>query len=125
MTRERLPLRRGSTVLDFQHGGVDYTVGWSRYEDGRVAELFLNAGKLDSGVDTIARDSAIVASLALQNGCSVNDLRSSLTRTGFGGPAGPLAYALDLIAAADEPPAALVDTTPRVPRHPVAPSFPG
>lgn len=120
MTRERLPLRRGSDVLDFQHNGVAYTVGWSRFGDGRVAELFLNAGKLDSGVDTIARDSAIVASLALQNGCSVDDLRAALTRTGLGGPAGPLALALDLIAEADGHAAHLAAPAdlPRVPRFP-------
>ncbi|MER2263526.1 hypothetical protein [Methylobacterium oxalidis] len=99
MTRERLPNRRDSTVFEFSHDNIAYTAGCSHYEDGRLAEVFLSGGKIDTQADIFARDSAIAASLALQNGCSVDDLRAALTRTGTNGPAGPLSVALDLIAA--------------------------
>lgn len=96
--RQRLPSRRASDVIAFHHDRMDYTAGFSRFADGRLAEIFLNAGKLDSQADTSARDSAIAASLALQAGCPAEDLRAALTRTATGGPAGALAVALDRIA---------------------------
>lgn len=101
MTRARLPNRRPSTVFEFQHDGIDYLAGYSRYDAGGVAEIFLNAGKLDTQADISARDSAIAASLALQHGCSPDELRAALIRTTSGGPDGPLAVALDLIAKGD------------------------
>ncbi|WP_233383061.1 TSCPD domain-containing protein [Methylobacterium sp. C25] len=96
--RERLPTRRASITIEFQHDNIDYTAGFSRFSDGRLAEVFLNGGKLDSQADVLARDSAIAASLALQSGCPSDDLRAALTRTAGGGPAGALSVALDRIA---------------------------
>jgi hypothetical protein len=44
-----------------------------------------------------ARDSAVIASLALQHGASVDELRRVLSRNADGSAGGPLAAALDLI----------------------------
>ncbi|GJE54549.1 TSCPD domain-containing protein [Methylobacterium thuringiense] len=96
--RERLPGRRDSTIVEFFHDNIHYTAGFSRFADGRLAEVFLNGGKLDSQTDVFARDCAIAASLALQSGCPADDLRAALTRTGAGGAAGALSVALDCIA---------------------------
>jgi hypothetical protein len=38
MIRERLPNRRRAELLDFEHGGLSYTAGISRFADGRIAE---------------------------------------------------------------------------------------
>lgn len=40
-----LTSRRGSDKLDFLHEGIVYTATWSRFPDGRLAELFLKVGK--------------------------------------------------------------------------------
>ena len=32
-SRERLPNRRGHELLDFEHGGIRYTVGIGRFAD--------------------------------------------------------------------------------------------
>jgi hypothetical protein len=97
-TRQRLPDRRGHELLDFEHGGIRYRAGVGRFEDGRLAEIFMNAAKPGTAVDTFARDAAIAVSLSLQHGCSMDTLRRALTRNGDGSASGPLARALDLLA---------------------------
>jgi hypothetical protein len=53
--RERLPDRRTHELLDFEHGGILYTAGVGRFEDGRLAEIFLNTAKHGTAVDTFAK----------------------------------------------------------------------
>jgi hypothetical protein len=96
--RLRLPNRRGHELLDFEHGGIRYTAGAGRFEDGGLAEIFLSAAKHGTAVDVSARDAAVAASLLLQHGCSVDTLRHALTRNSDGSASGPLARALDLLA---------------------------
>jgi hypothetical protein len=95
--RKRLPNRRGHELLDFEHGGLRYTAGIGRFEDGRLAEIFLNTRKHGTGLDTSARDASIAASLLLQHGCPLETLRRALTRNADGSASGPLARALDLL----------------------------
>jgi len=96
--RQRLPNRREHELLNFEHGGISYTVGIGRFENGQLAEIFLNTAKHGTAVDVTARDAALAASLLLQHGCSVDTLRQALTRNGDGSGSGPLAHALDLLA---------------------------
>ena len=44
--RTRLPDRRGHMLIDFEADGFRYTAGLGFFEDGRLAEVFLNAGKI-------------------------------------------------------------------------------
>jgi hypothetical protein len=39
--RQRLPSRSEHEVVEFEHGGIHYTAGAGRFEDGRLAEIFL------------------------------------------------------------------------------------
>ena len=39
MTRERLPNRRRSTSFNFEHRGLGFTCSYSRFADGRIAEV--------------------------------------------------------------------------------------
>jgi hypothetical protein len=96
--RQRLPNRRGHELLDFEHGGIRYTAGVGRFEDGRPAEIFLNTAKHGTAVDTNARDAAVAASLLLQHVCPLETLRRALTRNADGSASGALARALDLLA---------------------------
>ena len=90
MKRNHLSNRRGAETFDFQHDNIDYVVTVGRYEDGTLAEIFMNGGKLDSGVDFTIRDAAIAASLALQYGCPPAVLAGALTRVADDKPGGPL-----------------------------------
>jgi hypothetical protein len=97
--RKHLPNRREHELLDFEHGSIRYTAGIGRFEDGTISEIFLNTGKHGTAVDTNAPDAAVAASLLLQYGCPAEVLRHALTRNGDGSASGPLARALDLLAA--------------------------
>jgi ribonucleoside-diphosphate reductase alpha chain len=96
--RLRLPNRRGHELLDFEHGGIHYTAGAGRFQDGELGEIFLSIAKHGTAVDVNARDAAVAASLLLQHSCPIDTLRQSLTRNGDGSSSGPLARALDLLA---------------------------
>jgi hypothetical protein len=97
--RRRLPQRRPHELIDFQHGGHRYTAGIGRFEDGRVAEVFLNVpGRVGSSIEAIARDAATVASIALQYGAPTETIRRALTRNMDGSASGPLGTALDLLS---------------------------
>jgi hypothetical protein len=95
--REKLPQRRAHELLDFEHAGFRFTLGFGRFRDGRLAEIFLNCTKGGTAVDVAARDSATVASIALQHGATAAELRHALSRNANGTAGGPLAAALDLI----------------------------
>jgi hypothetical protein len=100
-TRERLPNRREHTVINFtKTDGFAYAGGVGFFEDGRLAEVFLNSRKIGTAIETAARDSAVVASLALQHGVPPDTIRHALTRNRNGEASGPLGMLLDLLAAA-------------------------
>ncbi len=98
MTREKLPNRRRAERINFQVRGIDYSAGLGYYPDGRLGEIFLNAAKIGSAADVIARDSAIAISFALQNGVGVEDIRSAFTRDAQEQAEGPLGKLFDLLA---------------------------
>jgi hypothetical protein len=100
--RDRLPNRRPHAVLTIEAGGFRYLAGVGHYDDGRLAEIFLNAEKGGTAIDDAARDSAVVASLALQFGLDPNTLRDALMRNGNGFASGPLGVLLDRLAAEDQ-----------------------
>lgn len=98
-SREELPHRRSHEVFAFEHLGQVYTVGVGRYADGRLAELFLNCGKSGTQIQTHARDSAVLLSLLLQRGGSIDEARHALTRNPDNSATGAIGALLDLLAA--------------------------
>jgi hypothetical protein len=98
MSRERLGNRRRCETIEFCHAGHAFTLSTGRFRDGRLAEVFINSSKhIGSPLESLARDSAILASLALQAGIHVETLRHALTRDHDGSPATALGAALDLL----------------------------
>jgi hypothetical protein len=96
--RRRLPNRRGSITFELEALGLRFTVTASRFDDGTIAETFIQNHKTNSAAGVLASDCAIAASLALQFGCPVETLRKALSRDGQGHATGPLGAALDLLA---------------------------
>src|SRR6202161_4218890 len=90
--RNRLKDRRPHWLYRFECDGQSYTGGIGRFDDGRIAEIFINGAKVGSTAEANAQDAAIVASLALQHGCPLETIRHALIRTG--GSGGPLAALL-------------------------------
>jgi hypothetical protein len=99
MTRRQLPSRRDADVFDFEHAGIAYRAHVGRFDDGSPAELFLDGGKIGSAAAIGAHDGAVLASLALQSGLTVDRLLHSMQQLRDGSPAGPVAKALSLAAA--------------------------
>jgi len=93
--RMRLPQRRAAETFEFEVGGLRYTATVGRFANGRVAEIFLANHKSGSQTDANARDSAIVASLALQYGVPLDVIRRALLCDARGKAEMPLGQALD------------------------------
>jgi hypothetical protein len=99
--RRRLQNRRLAESFTFECLGLHYTATIGRFADGSVGEIFLNNHKSNSASDANARDSAIVASLALQHGVPLETIRRALLRDSHGRPSTPLGEALDQIGGAE------------------------
>jgi hypothetical protein len=101
--RRRLPLRRLHHLVDFHHAGHRYTAGLGFFETGELAEVFINVpGRSGTAIEIVARDAAILTSICLQHGASMETIRHALTRNGDGSASGPLGVVLDLLAAASD-----------------------
>ncbi len=68
----------------------------SRFDDGRLAKIFIGNHQVGNHADTAAKDSAVVASIALQFGADLATLRKALLRDPGGAASGPLGVALDM-----------------------------
>jgi hypothetical protein len=96
--RERLENRRASTNFNIECAGLAYTCTFSKYQDGRIGELFISNHKTNSSADVAARDSAIAFSFAIQHGADPERIRKALCRDSQGRASGPLGTALDRLA---------------------------
>lgn len=92
MPREQLPQRRFSESFDLAfppRSGKFYTVTLGCHPDGRLAEVFLSAHrKIGTDSDLAARDTAILISLGLQYGASLDELAHAMTHDANGQPEG-------------------------------------
>jgi ribonucleoside-diphosphate reductase alpha chain len=96
--RQRLANRRPAESFEIECGGQAFTATVGYFPSGELAELFLSNGKVGSDADTAARDSAVVASIALQHGVPLDTIRRALCRDVHGRATGPLGAALDVVA---------------------------
>jgi hypothetical protein len=78
--------------------GLLHPIVAGRYRGGRVAEIFLSAERAGTPLEAIARDAAILASLAFQHGVALETIRAALTRDHDGGPATAIGAAVDKLA---------------------------
>ena len=95
--RLRLPDRRLSETFDLMCNGLAYRCTISRYADGSLGEIFLSNSKVNSDSDVAAKDSAVVASIALQYGAAADVIRHALLRDSRGVASSPLGVVLDFI----------------------------
>jgi len=86
-TRQHLPNRRPSVSFSFEFESHRYRATASRFDDGRLAEIFLDTDKAGTQLQLNAETAAILASLCLQHGVHAETIRHSVN--------GPIAIALD------------------------------
>jgi hypothetical protein len=84
--RTALPNRRANVSFSFDHEGHRYRATAGRFANGDLAEVFLDAGKAGTALQSNAETAAILVSLLLQHGVSVDTIRHSV--------GGPIAIAL-------------------------------
>jgi hypothetical protein len=96
--RTQLPNRRACTTFAFECGPHRYIATVSHFPNKQLAEIFLGNGKAGSHIDDAAKDSAVVASIALQYGVPLDVIRRALLRDSRGIASSPLGAALDRIA---------------------------
>jgi hypothetical protein len=82
MTRRTLPQRRASETFDPRFWNQNFTITVGRYPDGMIGEVFIDTGKSGADLAHVARDAAVVISLALQHGVSIDAIRHAATRNG-------------------------------------------
>jgi hypothetical protein len=97
LRRDRLPNRRAAETIAFEREGSRYQMTVGYFPDGRPGEIFLNADRSDSLLDVMTSDAAILASLALQHGCTLETIAHALKRDARGAAASPIGAAVDLI----------------------------
>ena len=102
MPRQTLENSRNHEIIKFVFRGRDYLVGFGRFPDGRIAEVFIDSVK--GGADAIAdaRDAAVCFSIAAQYGAPMSVVREALTRNENNVATGILGAALDAIAEAEQ-----------------------
>jgi hypothetical protein len=100
MIRRRSADRRAHETIAIEHEGHCYKIGLGRevacIERGRlgaIVEVFLNAQQVNSQMDVLASDGAILMSMLLQYGCPPADIFHAMKRNPDGSPSSPLGRA--------------------------------
>ena len=98
--RRILPQRRQSETFEMAFGGLakSHTITLGFYDDGALGEVFINGGKSGEVVEAIARDSAVILSLALQYGAGLSNTKSAITRDEQGAPATIVGAVIDRLS---------------------------
>lgn len=105
--RKLLPSRRHSESFRINHGGMslDYGVTAGYYDDGSLGEVFITGGKSGQDVEAIARDGAVLMSLALQHGAILETLAGAITRDSRGAPSSVIGVVIDQLKSQAQYPA--------------------
>lgn len=95
--RRILPQRRRAETFEIGWGGFDkrFAVTLGFYDDGALGEVFITGGKSGEAVEAIARDAAVVLSLALQYGADIENVASAITRDSTEAPSSILGAVVD------------------------------
>jgi len=99
--RDTLPQRRRAETFEIEHGGqrtrFAVTVGY--YDStNRVGEVFITGAKAGSGSEAIARDGAVILSIALQYGVPLETIKHAMTREADGSPSTVIGAVVDRLA---------------------------
>jgi hypothetical protein len=107
--RHRLASRRAHEVIAIEHDGQRYKIGLGRElvcvdrgHLGPVVEVFVNAQRVNSTMDVLVSDGAILMSLLIQHGCPAAEIVKSMKRNSDGSPGSPLGRAAALLAEATQ-----------------------
>ena len=95
--RRVLPQRRAAETFDLRFWNQPFTVTVGFYADGTPGEVFIDGGKTGQDIQNIARDAAVVLSLALSTVSPSRTIRHAVTRSGTGEAASILGAIIDML----------------------------
>ena len=98
MIRRSLPQRRHAETFTLTACNQNLTVTFGYYNDGALAEVFVDVGKSGTDIASVARDAGVLLSLALQHGTTIETIRHAVTRNGSGSPASILGAVVDALS---------------------------
>lgn len=98
--RRVLPSRRKCETLELGARFRGCSVSTARFADGALAEIFINSDRPTGEVADVARDGAVLISIALQWGVPSDKMNKAITRLSDGSAASIIGAALDLVAGA-------------------------
>jgi hypothetical protein len=100
--RRTLPLRRPVQTFELHHrtetADQSYQVSVGYFCDGEKmtpAEVFVNGAKVGSTVEAVARDAAVLLSIAMQFGVPLDVIRGAITRDAAGYPSSVIGAVVD------------------------------
>jgi hypothetical protein len=101
MNRQILPNRRPGYNFELKHGGQNavfhVTIGYFRGTRD-PSEVFISGAKAGSEVEAVARDGAVLLSIALQHGASIETIKHAITREQDGTPSTVIGKVVDMLA---------------------------
>lgn len=99
--RRMLPQRRAADTFDLTFGKqntvFNITVGYYGSHPLEIGEVFISGPKAGSEMDAIARDGAVLISLALQHGVPLTTIKHAITRSTNGAPDSIIGAVIDRI----------------------------
>lgn len=86
--RQILPQRRYAETFDLVHGEhrTRYKITVGYFRPNNPAEVFITGAKAGSDLEAVARDGAVLLSLAMQFGIPLTVIRGAMTRNEDGSP---------------------------------------
>lgn len=82
--RDRFPLpqRRACVTFEMRHGDqrAPFQVSIGFFDDGSPGEVFITGAKAGSAIEAVARDGAVLVSIALQYGVPLETLQHTIMR---------------------------------------------
>lgn len=95
--RKKLPNRRAGITITFRHNNHTYHGSTGEYDDGKIGEVFLTAGKSGTHLSVTTHDASIATSIALQHGATIQELSKACIKNEDGSPAGALGKMLQML----------------------------
>jgi hypothetical protein len=90
-----MPARRKSENFPVEAGNFRMIMTVGFYEDGRPGEVFVSGTKAGTELDSIARDAAVLLSLAMQHGVPLETVAHAVTRDSSGAPSSVMGALVD------------------------------
>jgi hypothetical protein len=82
--RRILPQRRANETFEIVHERIRFAVTVGHYDSGEPGEVFISCAKGGSAMDAVARDGAVLLSLAIQHGVPLTTIKNAITRKSNG-----------------------------------------